>query len=517
MESARSSLGRSLTRSLGDVGEVVKRESRETDVLRSGGVRGGGNGEDEGIEDAAKEDLKQVISRTFVEDGADATQSFVNLRTQVNALMNEQPDTDLASRPSFDVRKERDLSTQIRPDPAPVPSAAVTPGGFRASTFKEELVIDEEDVADFERWKEMKRLDDQRYDTNQAINSDPRSPLELPSTPMSSITNLTSTDSLPRRLLRKIGSIGSSQSNSAEEGASSPRKRQSASSLLRKVTSLGCMSNQDDDFGGAPVLQQRQSGSNLAFAYSLVRMTADMPPIRSQRPARSPLDLHVGRMVFEDDNPFAYVECQSLMDDFRGLKRWSWYNKPGLRSFNMDPDWDNAKKELDRVNAVDDQILSIIAEYEDMPEFDELIQEIENKVAATEERLRMDSGTNSPNMSIDLNNAPMVLRHLEQYRENSLGSMLGPRVLGSIGSGDEVDVPVMLEEDYSDDSDEGGGGRSFDCAEALNGQMTFLISDSEDEGVEEDAVMGAYAGHRSYSSGEVVRVWVMDAMEGAFF
>lgn len=183
----------------------------------------------------------------------------------------------------------------------------------------------------------------------------------------------------------------------------------------------------------------------------------------------------------------------------------------------MDADWDNAKKELERVNATNDQILSIIAEYEYMPDYDELIQDIENKVAATKERLRMDSGTNSPNMGIDLNNAPMALRRPEQYRETPFGSMLGSRVLGSIGSGDEVDVPVMLEEEYSDKGDEGGGGRSFDCAAALSGQTTFLISDSEDEGVEEEAVMGAYVGHRSYPSREVLRVWEMDAMDGYIF
>lgn len=312
MESARSSLGRSV----GNVGEM--------DVLQSGDVRSDGVGENERMEKPTKGDLQDFISRTFVEDEPDAAQSFANLRTRVNVLMTEQPGTELASRPSFDVQKERDLSTRIRPDPTPVPSAVVTPGGFRAPRFKEKLVIDNEDVADFERWKEMSRLDDQRYDVNQtSSSSDLRSLLELLSTPMWSITNLTSTDSLPRRLLRNIGSIGSFQSNSADEGGSSPRKRRSASILLRKVTSLGCMSNQNDDSGEAPILQQRQSGSNLAFAYSPVRTTADMPPIRPQRPARSPLDLRVGRMVFEDDNPFAYVECGSPKDTFRGLKRWS--------------------------------------------------------------------------------------------------------------------------------------------------------------------------------------------------
>lgn len=148
---------------------------------------------------------------------------------------------------------------------------------------------------------------------------------------------------------------------------------------------------------------------------------------------------------------------------------------------------------------------------------DELIHEIKSQVAA-EERLKRDSGgTGSPHMGIDLNNAPVILKYLEQYRDKMVKPMFEPRVLGSIGSRDKVDVPVMLEEGYSVVSDEGGGGRSFDCAAALNGQMTFLISDSEDEGVEEEAVMGAYATHRRYPSGEAASVWGIHEMEGAFF
>lgn len=425
-----------------------------------------------------------------------------DMKNRVHALMNDPSGTGLVSRSSFDIRKERDFSTRSRPALARVHSENFRPNGSRAPRFTEELVIDDEDVADFQRWKEMKRLDNQRYDATQAASSnDPRSPLELPSTPMGSIT-----DSVPRRFLRKIASFGSRRGSQGEQEPSLSKK-ESKSSFLRKVTSLDFMRLSEDE---------RKSGGSSASPLTPVRTTIDAPPpVRPQRPARSPLDLHVGRMEFEDSNPFAYVEYRRPMDAFHRLKRWSWYNQPGCRSFNVDPNWDNAKKELDHVEVADDQILSIIADYEDMPGYVELIHEIESELGFR--KAREDGGTSSPHMGIDLNNAPMVLRHLEEYGEGLPKPTFEPRVLDSIGSRDEVDVPVMLEGDYSDDSDDGVGGRSFDCAAALNGQMTFLISDSEDEGVEEEAVIGAYSTHRRYLSGEVVRVWGMDSTEGAFF
>lgn len=478
--------GKSTRHSLVDGGEKV---SVGMDVLASRDARGDDVRQDENIGESAKGDFGP------------------SMRSRVHALMTEPLSIEGGARSSFDAQRERDS----RPTLARVPSAISQPDGIQTSRFTEELVIDDEDIADFQRWKEMKRMDNQRYDATQATSSnDPRSPLELPSTPLGNIT-----DSVPRRFLRKIASFGSRRGSQGEE-EHGLWKRESSGSLLKKVTSLNCTSLPRDGSGEAPVLHPEHPGSNSASPPTQAPTTIDGPPVvKPQRPARSPLNIHVGRMEFEDGNPFAYVGHRRPMDAFRGLKRWSWYNKPGCRSFNVDPDWDNAKKELDRVDVADDKIRSIIANYEDIPEYIELIQKIENEL--TFRKAREDDRTSSLHMGIDLNNAPMVLRHLEEYSEDPINPMSEPRVLGSIGNRDEVDVPVMLEEDYSDDGVEGGGGRSFDCAAALNGQMTFLLSDSEDEGVEEEAVIGAYSTHRRYLSGEVMRVQDTDTVEGAFF
>ncbi|TLD14820.1 hypothetical protein E2P81_ATG10001 [Venturia nashicola] len=481
MESASSSL----TRSLGGAGERV---SLGMDLRPTGDL----GGEDRWI-------------------GVMASKEFgPHMRSRVHALMTEPSGAEGFLKPSFDVQKERELSTRVEPRPPRVLSVidyedvtdpVTKPEASRVSRFREELIIDEEDIADFERWKEMKRLDNQRYAAaTQVANSDPRSPLQLPSTPMRNIT-----DSMPRRFLRRIASFGPRRNSRGEEEEEGKEpelwKRQSATSLMKRVTSLSCLSVSGDNFAEAPTLESAPSVSSLTSPPTPVRTTiAVPPPIRPQRPVRSPLNFHAGRMEFEESNPFAYVEFQRPMDAFRGLKRWSWYNKPEGRSFNMDPNWDNAKKELGRLDVADAQILSIIADDEDMPEYVELIREIEKELTSRESR--KDNGTSSPHMGIDLNNAPMILRHLEECREDALMPMIEARVLESIEGRDEVDVPVMLEEDDSDDSDEGVGSRSFDCAAALNGQMTFLISDSEDEGVEEEAVIGAYSSHRRYPRGK---------------
>lgn len=352
-------------------------KSARSESLRSGEevsmeMDGLSSGDDvdqvERVKEIAREEFGGVQEASQTPD---ITHSFDNIRSRVHALMIEHPGTEGSSKLSFDARKERNLGLQVRPRPVPVSESTETESledEYRASKFQEELIVDEEDVADFYRWKEMKLLDEQRYATTQATDSnDPRSPLEHSSSSMRNIT-----DSVPKRFLRKIASFGVRRDSQGEGEGDEPGlwKRQSSSSLLKKVTSLSCMSIPDCDSGEAPVFQRRQARSNLASTPTTsVRTTMDVPPpVRPQRPARSPLDLHVGRMEFEDSNPFAYVECQRPMDAFRGLKRWSWYNKPGCRSSNVDPDWDNAKKELDRVGVADDHILSIIADYEDIPE-----------------------------------------------------------------------------------------------------------------------------------------------------
>ncbi|QDS74064.1 hypothetical protein FKW77_009399 [Venturia effusa] len=488
------------------------------DLLAPGQVSNDDVIRDNGSKEIAREAIgsgyRTSSSSTLIDETSSdpsAAHSLGHLRNRAKVLMTHHSGAQGPVKQSFDDRMERDLSTRVKPRPPPMPTNMIA-GVYRTSRFKEELVISEEDVADFERWKEMKRMDEQRYDATRTTDStDPRSPLEVPAMPMRNIN-----DSVPRRFLRKFSSFGSRR-NSKEGEEPAPWKRQSSSSLLHKVTSLKCVSFGKIDEEAEPILRSRPTKNSLADDPNLIRTTEDLPSVRPQRQARSPLDLHVGRMVFEDDNPFAYIECQAPVDAFHGLKRWSWYNKPEGRSFDIDPDWDKAKKELGHVDVADDQVLSIIADYEDMPEYGGSIRDIESSVAATEEKLGKDHGTTSPRLGIGLSKAPPVLGHLKLYGDNLLKPMFEPRALSSLGSKDEFDVPLMLEEISSGDSHEGNGGRSFDCAAALNGQMTFLISDSDDDGVEEQAVIGAYEGHGRYLSGEVVRVCGMDGIEGAFF
>lgn len=421
------------------------------------------NGDSSDLGFLTRSNIVEARDTTTLQIGRDDTNNAVRERDYED---NISCDRDMAST-SVVWTEPTEISLPPRLAPADL-----SPTSYRISRFREELEPDIDDVEVFEKLTDTKRLSDQGCTSREA-------PV-LPPEPMRRVTDWPSTGTLPTRMVapRRLSNV----ENHSWESASRNRR------LSRDAQQL------------PPVSTRR-----AIYVHS----------IRPLTPANSDTDIYIGRMVLEDNYPFSQLEYKTQVDAFCGMKRWSWYDKStsGSGAFNIDPNWDNAKKDLANINTADEESLAITSGY------GVLFPDLERRDVVTEisrEARNVERKPSSPHMGIDLHNAPMVIRHLELENAEMTEFVFEPQGFAASESDSIFDGLIAVEEgrDQGDQQDEGYDGhgdeiRTFDCAAALNGEMTFLVSDSEEEG---EAVSGAYP------SGKLVHVSLrMDSMEGGFF
>jgi hypothetical protein len=262
--------------------------------------------------------------------------------------------------------------------------------------------------------------------------------------------------------------------------------------FIENIPNTNILNNQKFIMRETAVYTKSPSREKLSTPTAPTRRPPDVPTVLS-----TPMNDSSTR-----NNPSSKTDTKVPADSFSGMKYWSWYAKPtsGSSALNIDPNWDNAKRELENVNVADSKILAIISEY-DIPATDTDHQEPSSPF------LEAKSEASSLNLGMDLDNAALVLRHLEMEIEETLEAIFNPEDASPDSSIDGGAVPAVEETERFEVDD---GDVLFSRPITSNiGDTSFLLSNSEEdeEEEEEEAVIGAYPRDSVESQ----------AVEGAFF